>query len=40
MANIWVIFGFTVYFGMLIGIAVVGARGMRTWRTTRSAGGG
>ena len=29
MANIWVIFGFTVYFGMLIGIAVVGARGMR-----------
>ena len=29
MANIWVIFGFVAYFGMLIGIAVVGARQMR-----------
>ena len=29
MANVWVICGFTVYFGMLIGIAVVGARRMR-----------
>ena len=29
MANVWVIFGFAMYFGMLIGIAVVGARGMR-----------
>ena len=29
MANIWVIFGFAVYFSMLIGIAVVGARRMR-----------
>ena len=29
MANFWVIFGFAVYFGMLIGIAVVGARQMR-----------
>ena len=25
----WVIFGFVVYFGMLIGIAIVGARRMR-----------
>ena len=29
MANAWVIFGFAAYFGMLIGIAVVGARQMR-----------
>ena len=29
MSNIWVIFGFAMYFGMLIGIAVVGARRMR-----------
>ena len=29
MANVWVIFGFAMYFGMLIGIAVVGARGMQ-----------
>ena len=29
MVNIWVISGFTVYFGMLIGIAVVGARRMQ-----------
>ena len=29
MANIWVIFGFTVYFGMLIAIAVMGARRIR-----------
>ncbi len=29
MANIWVIFGFAVYFGMLICIAVVGARRIR-----------
>ena len=29
MANIWVIFGFAVYFGMLIAIAVVGARRIR-----------
>ncbi len=29
MANIWVIFGFAVYFGVLIGIAVAGARRMR-----------
>ena len=29
MINVWVIAGFTVYFGMLIGIAVVGARRMR-----------
>ena len=29
MANSWVIFGFLVYFGMLIGIAVVGARRIR-----------
>ena len=29
MANVWVIFGFVVYFGMLVGIAVVGARRIR-----------
>ena len=29
MANTWVIFGFAVYFGMLIAIAVVGARRIR-----------
>ena len=36
----WVIFGFVVYFGMLIGIAVVGARQMRDMADYTPAGGG
>ena len=41
MINVWVIAGFTVYFGMLIGIAVVGARRMQNMADyTRWAAGG